>query len=120
MRQIGVCEEGGTGIDRALINIALYQLPAPSFEKYENFTKVTLYAHKELRDMTIDDKVRACFQHCVLKYIEKSRMTNASLRDRLSIGEKNYPAASAIIRATIIKGLIKESEKPKEYVPSWA
>ncbi len=120
MRQIGVCEEGGTGIDRALINIALYQLPAPSFEKYENFTKVTLYAHKNLRDMTIDDKVRACFQHCVLKYIEKSRMTNASLRERLGIGEKNYPTASAIIKATIEKGLIKESEKAKEYVPIWA
>lgn len=120
MRQIGVCEEGGTGVDRALINIALYQLPAPSFEKYENFTKVTLYAHKELKNMTIDDKVRACFQHCVLKYIEKSKMTNATLRERLGIGEKNYPAASAIIRVTIGKKLIKESEKPKEYVPIWA
>ena len=119
MRQIGVCEEGGTGVDRALIGIALYQLPAPSFEKYDNFTKVTLYAHKNLKEMTLDDKVRACFQHCVLKYIEKSRMTNATLRGRLGIGEKNYPTASIIIRATIEKGLIKESEKPKEYVPIW-
>ncbi|MFA6047313.1 MAG: ATP-binding protein [Parcubacteria group bacterium] len=120
MRQVGVCEEGGTGIDRALINIALYQLPAPSFEKFDNFTKITLYAHKDLKEMTLDDKVRACFQHCVLKHIEKSRMTNATLRERLGIGEKNYPAASAIIKATIKKGFIKESEKPKEYVPIWA
>ena len=120
MRQIGVCEEGGTGVDRALVEIALYQLPAPKFEKYENFTKVTLYAHKSLRDMTTDDKVRACFQHCVLKYVEHSRMTNATLRERLGIGEKNYPAASAIIKSTMQKKLIKESEKPKEYVPAWA
>ena len=120
MRQIGVCEEGGTGVDRALVNIALYQLPAPSFEKYDNFTKITLYAHKKLKDMTIDDKVRACYQHCVLKYIEKSKMTNSTLRDRLGIGEKNYPAASVIIKSTIEKKLIKESEKPKEYVPIWA
>lgn len=120
MRQIGVCEEGGTGIDRALIEIALYQLPAPKFEKYDNFTKITLYAHKSLRDMTTDDKVRACFQHCVLRYVENSRMTNTTLRERLGIGDKNYPAASAIIKATIQKRLIKESEKPKEYVPIWA
>lgn len=120
MRQIGVCEEGGTGVDRALIEIALYQLPAPKFEKYDNFTKVTMYAKKPLRDMTNDDKVRACFQHCVLKYIENSKMTNATLRERLGIGEKNYPAASTIIKATIQKRLIKESEKPKEYVPIWA
>jgi len=120
MRQVGVCEEGGTGIDRALVNIALYQLPAPSFQKYDNFTKVTLYAHKNLKEMTLDDKVRACYQHCVLKYIEKSRMTNATLRERLSIGEKNYPTASAIIKTTIEKGFIKISEKSKEYIPVWA
>lgn len=96
MRQIGVCEEGGTGVDRALINIAIYQLPAPNFEKYENSTKITVYAHKKLKDMAIDDKVRACYHHCVLKYIEGARMTNASLRERLGIGEKNYPAASII------------------------
>jgi predicted HTH transcriptional regulator len=120
MRQIGVCEESGSGIDRALIDIALYQLPAPNFEKYENFTKITLYAHKDLKDMSIDDKTRACYQHCVLKYVENKRMTNATLRERLGIGEKNYPTASAIIKATIEKKLIKEAEKPKEYVPIWA
>lgn len=120
MRQIGVCEEGGTGIDRALTNIALYQLPAPSFEKFENFTKITIYSHKDLKDMSLDDKVRACYQHCVLKYIENSRMTNASLRERLRIGERNYPAASAIIKATIGRKLIKESDKQKEYVPIWS
>lgn len=120
MRQIGICEEGGTGVDRALINIALYQLPAPSFKKYENFTKVIMYAHKDLKSMTLDDKVRACFQHCVLRHIESLRMTNATLRERLGIGEKNYPTASAIIKTTITQGYIKESEKAKEYVPEWA
>lgn len=120
MRQIGVCEEGGTGIDRALINIALYQLPAPKFEKYKNSTKVTLFAYKDLKDMSIDDKVRACYQHCVLRYVENKRMTNATLRERLGIGAKNYPTASAIIKATIEKGFIRQSEKPKEYVPIWA
>ncbi len=120
MRQIGVCEEGGTGVDRALINIALYQLPAPSFEKYDNFTKVTLYAYKELKEMTLDDKVRACYQHCVLKHVEKLRMTNTTPRERLGIRTKNYPAASAIIRATIERKFIRESEKPKEYIPIWA
>jgi len=120
MRQIKICEESGTGIDRALINIALYQLPAPIFEKYENFTKVTLFAYKKLKDMTTDDKIRACYQHCVLKYLEGGRMTNLSLRERLGIGEKNYPAASKIISKSIEKEKIKSSEKAKEYVPIWA
>jgi len=120
MRQIGVCEEGGTGIDRALINIAIYQLPAPSFEKYDKFTKITLYAKRPLKDMSIDDKVRACFQHCVLRHVERKRMTNTTLRERLGIGDANYPTASKIIAVTIKKGFVKESEKKKEYVPFWA
>lgn len=120
MRQIGVCEEGGTGIDRALINIDIYQLPAPLFEKLKGSTRVTLFARKKLKNMTIEDKVRACYQHCVLKYLESLRMTNATLRKRLGIGDKNYPAASSIIRETINKGYIKESKKTKEYIPHWA
>jgi len=120
MRQIGVCEEGGTGIDRALISIELFQLPAPSFEKYDGFTKVTLYAKRKLKDMSIDDKNRACYQHCVLKYVERKRMTNKTLRGRLGISDVNYPIASRIIAGAIKKSLIKESEKAKEYVPIWA
>lgn len=34
--------------------------------------------------------------------------------------KENNPAASVIIKATIQKKLIKESERPKEYVPIWA
>lgn len=120
MRQIGVCEELGTGVDRALAEIALYQLPAPKFEKFEDSTRITLYDRRPLKDMTIDDRVRACFQHCALRYVENGRMTNASLRERLGIDETNYPAATAIINETIKRGLVKGSDKSKEYVPFWA
>ena len=47
-------------------------------------------------------------------------MKNETLRKRLKIDDKNYPMASIIIRETIKSGLIKESEKPKEYIPIWA
>jgi len=120
MRQIKVCEESGSGIDRALFEITLFQLPAPLFEKFENFTRVTLFAHKELKDMTDEDKVRACYQHCVLLHVEKKRMTNSSLRERLNISDSNYARASEIIKMSKNKGFIKDSEKPREYIPIWA
>lgn len=69
--------------------------------------------------MSIDDKIRACYQHCVLRYVDHKRMTNATLRERLGIGERNYSAASVIIRETLNKKFIKKSEKQKEYVPIW-
>lgn len=120
MRRIKICEEGGTGIDRVISSIELFQLPAPKFESLENFTKVTLYSYKKLNAMNREDKIRACYQHCVLKYLSNEKMTNSSLRERFGIGEKNYPAASKIIRETINDGLIKESNKAKEYIPNWA
>lgn len=121
MRRFGFCEESGSGVDRALASIELYQLPAPKFETYDNFTRVILFSPLTMNSMTDEDKIRACYQHCVLKYITKTeRMTNTSLRARLGIPESNYPAASKIIRMTLNKGLIKEAEKSKEYIPWFA
>ena len=97
----------------------MYQLPAPKFEASNDTTKVTLYGYRDLKDMSIDDKVRACFQHCVLRFVENKRMTNATLRKRLGISERNYSIASVIIRETIGRGLIKESQRRREYVPYW-
>lgn len=121
MRQVGICEESGTGIDRALLNIELFQLPAPKFETYDEFTKITLYAYKELNEMDDEDRIRACYQHAVLLHVSGNRrMTNESLRERLGIDKSNYPAASKIIKQSIKKGVVKESDKPREYVPFWA
>ncbi len=123
MRRFGYCEESGSGVDRALAQIELYQLPAPKFETYDDFTKITLFAPKTLKQMTDEDKIRACYQHCVLVYISSGgtqKMNNTSLRKRLNIGDKNYPTASKIIQLTLRQGYIKEAGKPKEYIPSWA
>jgi len=61
MRQANYCEESGMGIDKALKSIAKYHLPAPNFCEYDDFTRVTLYAYQELRDMSIEDRVRTCY-----------------------------------------------------------
>jgi len=119
MREIGICEESGTGIDRALTAIEIYQLPAPKFEAFDDFTRITLYAHRNLKGMSKEERIRACYQHCVLLYVRGERMTNASLRKRLGIERKNYPMATRIINETIKKGKIKMSGKVREYVPFW-
>ncbi len=103
MRRIGICEESGTGIDRALSAVELFQLPAPRFEVYDQFTRVTLYAHKSMKEMSDEDRLRACYQHAVLLYVNgKKRMTNESLRKRLGIKEEHYSYASKIIKPYIL------------------
>lgn len=51
MRRFGICEERGSGIDKVVEAAEAYQLPAPSFETIEGFTRSVLFAHKPLRDM---------------------------------------------------------------------
>ncbi len=125
MRRINICEERGSGIDNVIHAVELFQLPAPQFRVEGNNTVSTLYAYKTLTEMTREEKIRACFQHAVLKYISNERMTNASLRERFNIATSNYPMASKIIKETIAANMIKlfdssVSNKDRSYVPVWA
>ena len=120
MRRINICEERGSGIDKVIHQAEAYQLPAPEFINGDNYTRVKLFATKTLRQMTKTDKVRATYQHCVLKYLSNEYMSNASLRLRFGIEDKNYPQASRIIKQAIEDGLITEHENTKTYIPYWA
>jgi len=126
MRRIGICEERGSGIDRAINAIEEFQLPAPKFISGEDFTRIIMYSYQTISDMNKEDKIRACYQHCCLKFVNNEAMTNPSLRNRFNISEKNYPMASKIIADTIEVGLIKlsdsnnSSKKYANYIPFWA
>jgi predicted HTH transcriptional regulator len=60
MRRFRICEERGSGIDKVVSQVELYQLPAPLFEAPEGFTRTTLFAHKALSAMDKAERVRAC------------------------------------------------------------
>lgn len=125
MRRIGVCEERGSGIDKVITQIEVYQLPAPIFEQTDNHTRVVLFAHKEHKEMDTEDKIRACYQHCCLKYVNREPMNNASVRERFGIEEHNKAQASNIIKDTIKSGRIRAYDpsvgpKSRRYVPFWS
>lgn len=125
MRRLNLCEERGSGIDKVISSVEVFQLPAPSFMAEEGYLKAVLYAHRELKDMNQDDRIRACYQHTCLKYVSNERMSNATLRARFNITQSNYPMASKIISDTIEARLIKpqdptsKSKKFALYVPFW-
>lgn len=125
LRRINICEERGSGIDKVIFAVEFYQLPPPDFRVSGDNTIAALYADKSLSEMTKQEKVRACYQHTVLKYVSNERMTNASLRERFNIEDKNAAIASRIIKETIKQGLIKpfdvenKQRKQVSYVPAW-
>jgi len=125
MRRIGICEERGSGIDKVITEIEVYQLPAPIFEQTAQHTRAVLFAHKAYKDMDVEDRVRACYQHCCLRYVNREPMNNASVRERFGIEEHNKAQASNIIKETIRNGLIRAYDptvgaKSRRYVPFWS
>lgn len=125
MRRAGICEERGSGVDKVVFQTELYQLPAPIFEAPEHSTRVVLFAHRVLNDMDRSDRVRACYLHACLRYVERDPMTNSSLRERFGIAEKNSAIASRIIRDALEDEVIKpydpaQGKKYAKYLPFWA
>lgn len=126
MRRLGICEKKGSGMDKVVINIELYQLPAYDVQVQEKHTKVILYAYQKFGDMDKKDRIRACYQHACLKYITNDKMTNTTLRERFKIANENAAMVSRIIKDTYEAGLIKEenpdnkSRKFVKYIPIWA
>jgi ATP-dependent DNA helicase RecG len=126
MRRFGICEEKSSGIDRVVQTAELYQLPAPDFQSGYNRTVVIMYGPREFKEMERADRIRACYQHCVLQWVLRRQMTNQSLRERFKLTERNSGDVSKIITATAEAGLIKpdpsgtESRKYAKYIPEWA
>lgn len=126
MRRIGICEEKGSGIDKVIAHVEAYQLPAPDFRVGELRTTAVLFGHKSVEEMDRDDRVRACYQHCVLRYVMNQPATNQSLRERLRLPETKVATVSQIIAATVEAGKIKianpgqTSTRYRNYIPYWA
>src|SRR3954452_7329700 len=126
MRRLRICEERGSGIDKVVRFVEIYQLPAPDFQVVGDFTKAVLLGPKEFADMTKAERARACYQHAALQWISNQQMTNESLRKRFGFEESQATQASRIIADTQAAGLIKQydpthtSKRHVRYVPSWA
>ena len=126
MRRVGICEEKSSGVDRVVQEAEGCQLPAPDFRAGFRRTSAVIYGPKPFDEMDRNDRVRACYQHCALKWITLQPMTNQSLRAQFRLGEDKAAIASQVITATIDARLIKVdpsvrgSRKFARYQPFWA
>ncbi len=126
MRRFGICEEKSSGVDRVVESAELLQLPAPEFLNTLGRTLVIIHGPRPFKKMDGNDRIRACYQHCVLQRVLRRPMTNQSLRNRFGLAEGSSNTASQIIAATMEQGLIKldpaapASKKFARYIPAYA
>jgi len=123
MRRMNMCEEQGSGLDKVLEAVELFQLPPLLLRAEENSMQAVLYGPRSFADMTPEERVRACYFHAVLKFLSGDKMKNASLCARLGIASKNAAQATSVINRTLEAGLIRvaDPDHPRAgYVPHWA
>ena len=125
MRRMGICEEKSSGVDKVIQAAETSQLPAPDFRVGHMRTSALLFAHVDFESMDRNDRIRACYQHCCLRYVTNQKMTNQSLRERFKLPEKKAESASRTIKETIEAGKIRLADptqmslRYRSYVPFW-
>lgn len=125
MRRFRICEERGSGIDKVVSQVEMFQLPAPLFERPDGFTRTVLFAHKPLSAMDKADRIRACYLHACLRYVMRKEMTNTTLRARFGVEDHNRSTVSRLLREAVEAGAIVPADPdaaPKfmRYLPYWA
>lgn len=125
MRRFRICEERGSGVDKVVFQVELFQLPAPLFERPQGFTRAVLFSHKTLAAMDKADRIRACYLHACLRYVMRQPVTNASIRERFGIEEKNAATASRLLNEAVEDGSLVVRDpsvgtKSRSYLPYWA
>jgi ATP-dependent DNA helicase RecG len=125
MRRMKICEEAGTGIDKAVKAVEAAHLPALHFTAPQGFTRVFMYGKRRFAELDSKQRIEVCYQHACLCFVTGQRMTNASLRERLGIDDASAAQASRLIRDAVTAGVIKlfdpdARRKNASYVPIWA
>jgi len=126
MRRMGLCEEKGSGIDKVVSAAEQHQLPAPDFRTGELRTTCILFAQQDFSEMSKNDRIRACYQHCCLLYVSNQKMSNQTLRERFKLPEGKTATVSQIISSALETNLIRlddsetSSRRYAKYVPCWA
>lgn len=127
MRQMDLCEEGGTGWDLAVAACEDMHIPAPKMTSEETGTCVTLFSGRAYDRMTKAERKAAVYWHACLAYAQGDSMGNQSLRERFGLDDskRSSVAMSRLIRECCDEGIIKEEDeeagtKYRRYVPAWA
>ena len=75
--------------------------------------------------MDPEERVRACYWHACLKYVQRETVTNTSLRERFGIAPQNSAKASRLLKEAVQSGFLvpydaNAARSQMRYLPFWA
>ncbi len=123
MHRIGIGDERGSGYDKMLLEAERLGSPSPLVETNANGVRVVLFPPTPYGEESALDRKRDIYFHCCLRYLNRTPMTNSSVRERFGLGEDKTVEVSKLIRSLVAEGKIKavdgSSRKKMEYIPYW-
>ncbi|MBI4676607.1 MAG: putative DNA binding domain-containing protein [Elusimicrobia bacterium] len=125
LRQLGICEERGHGMDEVVAHIEVFQLPPYAYRLGTRHTTIILSRYKPLKDLTPNERIYAVYQHCCLRFVNNKITNNESIRGRFKIEKQNAATASRLLAEAVAAKKIrpgdpKAANKLMRYVPYWA
>jgi len=126
MRRFAICEGKGSGIDKVIRAVEENHLPPLEYRVDSVRTSCILRGPRPFSAMSRGDRIRACYQHCCLRYVSGEPMTNQSLRERFQLTDAQNVLASQVIATASAAGQIKldpvvaGSRRFARYLPFWA
>ncbi len=125
MRRMRMCEEAGGGWDKAILSCEEQFLPSPRIVKYESATKVTLYSAERFEDMTLDDRIWACYTHACILFLDRRHLTSSSVKKRFGLQNVSGSLISKLLRRAVERGCLRVfdpdvGDRAVSYVPYWA
>ncbi len=125
LRIVRICEERGSGFDRMEEGMREFLIPAPKVETGDDFSRTKLYWYDSVAKWSKEEKIRTCYLYTCYCYVNDILVSNAVLRERFGIEDRNKAIVSRIIKDTMEAGFVKLADKnaaPKmrRYIPYWA
>ena len=84
-----------------------------------------LFAHKPLNAMDKDERIRACYWHAYLRYVNSQITNNTSIRERFGIAKHNSAQATKLLNDAVTAGALvvrdpSVGNRIRSYLPHWA
>lgn len=123
MRRVGICEERGSGVDQAILQAEVEQLPTPDFRTSGDSTIAVLYGPRSTDSMTREERIRAVYWHACLKFVTQQPVTNSTIRVRFALNDASK--ASRMLAEAVEANMLAPKDpnagrRYMQYLPYWA
>ena len=95
--------------------IELFDLPPLLLSPQENAFRISIGAPRKFTDMSVPERIEACYQHSALQYLSSQTLTNTTLRERFKLHDKHR---NQVTNASAPQTMVSANIGGSQHLPS--